>query len=153
MLVWQIDGELQPVEWEDALVATAKTLRAAGEKTAVVAGGLSDAEVTRHASHETRVRTIVKPPRQVFPADMTDIQLNWEYKGWFNAYFTSGCFSMVYILRLCVLLFTSSITSDGSEGRGSGEASVWCQCLMVLYSLPAVSDGGEGSGEALCVSV
>ena len=43
---WQIDGELQPVDWEDALVATAKTLRAAGEKTAVVAGGLADAEVT-----------------------------------------------------------------------------------------------------------
>lgn len=40
----RIDGELQPVEWEDALVATAKTLRAAGEKTAVVAGGLCDAE-------------------------------------------------------------------------------------------------------------
>ncbi|XP_043231894.1 NADH-ubiquinone oxidoreductase 75 kDa subunit, mitochondrial-like [Amphibalanus amphitrite] len=40
----RIDGELQPVEWEDALVATAKTLRASGEKTAVVAGGLCDAE-------------------------------------------------------------------------------------------------------------
>ena len=33
------------MDWEDALVATAKTLRAAGEKTAVVAGGLCDAEV------------------------------------------------------------------------------------------------------------
>ncbi|XP_014262214.1 NADH-ubiquinone oxidoreductase 75 kDa subunit, mitochondrial [Cimex lectularius] len=37
-------GDLLPVEWEDALVATAKALKNGGEKVAAVAGGLCDAE-------------------------------------------------------------------------------------------------------------
>jgi len=40
----RIDGELKPVEWEDALVAAAKRLVAAGPRVAAVAGGLADAE-------------------------------------------------------------------------------------------------------------
>lgn len=39
-----IHGELKPVEWEDALLTTAKSLRISGEKTAFIAGGLTDAE-------------------------------------------------------------------------------------------------------------
>lgn len=37
-------GELESVEWEDALVSVAKAMLRAGEQTAAVAGGLADAE-------------------------------------------------------------------------------------------------------------
>lgn len=38
-------GELEAVEWEDALVSVAKAMLKAGDQTAAVAGGLADAEV------------------------------------------------------------------------------------------------------------
>lgn len=38
------NGELQPVEWESALIATAKNLQNAGSKVAGIAGGLADVE-------------------------------------------------------------------------------------------------------------
>lgn len=40
----KINGELKPVEWESALVAVARNLQKAGNKVAVVAGGLADVE-------------------------------------------------------------------------------------------------------------
>jgi hypothetical protein len=39
-------GELIAVEWEDALIAVSKAIKAAGRNIAAVAGGLVDAEVT-----------------------------------------------------------------------------------------------------------
>lgn len=39
-------GELVAVQWEDALIAVSKAIRAAGRDVAAVAGGLADAEVT-----------------------------------------------------------------------------------------------------------
>lgn len=41
-------GELEAVEWEDALVSVAKAMLKAGDQTAAVAGGLADAEVYTH---------------------------------------------------------------------------------------------------------
>lgn len=38
------NGELQPVEWESALIATAKNLLNAGGKVAAIAGSLADVE-------------------------------------------------------------------------------------------------------------
>ena len=38
------NGELQPVEWESALIAVAKNLQNAQGKVAAVAGGLADVE-------------------------------------------------------------------------------------------------------------
>lgn len=38
------NGELQPVEWESALIATAKNLQNAGGKVAAIAGSLADVE-------------------------------------------------------------------------------------------------------------
>jgi hypothetical protein len=39
-------GELIAVEWEDALIAVSKTIKAAGRDIGAVVGGLVDAEVT-----------------------------------------------------------------------------------------------------------
>jgi hypothetical protein len=39
-------GELIAVEWEDALIAVSKAIKAAGRDIAAIAGGLVDAEVT-----------------------------------------------------------------------------------------------------------
>jgi hypothetical protein len=39
-------GELVAVEWEDALIAVSKAIKAAGQDIAAIAGGLVDAEVT-----------------------------------------------------------------------------------------------------------
>jgi NADH dehydrogenase (ubiquinone) Fe-S protein 1 len=39
-------GELIAVEWEDALIAVSKAIKAAGRDIAAVVGGLVDAEVT-----------------------------------------------------------------------------------------------------------
>jgi hypothetical protein len=38
-------GELVAVEWEDALIAVSKAIKAAGRDVAAIAGGLADAEV------------------------------------------------------------------------------------------------------------
>ncbi len=38
------NGELQPVEWESALIAAAKNLQNAGGKVAAIAGSLADVE-------------------------------------------------------------------------------------------------------------
>lgn len=38
------NGELQPVEWESALIAAAKNLQNAGGKVAAIAGALADVE-------------------------------------------------------------------------------------------------------------
>jgi hypothetical protein len=40
------NGELVAVEWEDALIAVSKAIKAAGRNVAAIAGGLVDAEVT-----------------------------------------------------------------------------------------------------------
>jgi hypothetical protein len=39
-------GELVAVEWEDALIAVSKAIKAAGRDIGAVVGGLVDAEVT-----------------------------------------------------------------------------------------------------------
>jgi hypothetical protein len=39
-------GDLIAVEWEDALIAVSKAIKAAGRDIAAIAGGLVDAEVT-----------------------------------------------------------------------------------------------------------
>lgn len=39
-------GELVAVEWEDALIAVSKPIKAAGRDIAAIAGGLVDAEVS-----------------------------------------------------------------------------------------------------------
>jgi hypothetical protein len=45
-LLKNANGELVAVEWEDALIAVSKAIKAAGRDIAAIAGGLVDAEVT-----------------------------------------------------------------------------------------------------------
>ena len=53
------NGELVAVEWEDALIAVSKAIKAAGRDIAAVAGGLVDAEVTKgDLCFHTECRTI-----------------------------------------------------------------------------------------------
>jgi NADH dehydrogenase (ubiquinone) Fe-S protein 1 len=45
-LLKNANGELVAVEWEDALIAVSKAIKAAGRDVAAIAGGLVDAEVS-----------------------------------------------------------------------------------------------------------
>jgi hypothetical protein len=45
-LLKNASGELVAVEWEDALIAVSKAIKAGGRDIAAIAGGLVDAEVT-----------------------------------------------------------------------------------------------------------
>jgi len=45
-LLKNASGELVAVEWEDALIAVSKAIKAAGRDIAAIAGGLADAEVS-----------------------------------------------------------------------------------------------------------
>jgi len=76
----RVDGQLEPVEWEDALVVTAKTLRAAGGKTAVVAGGMCDAEtLTTVKDLVNRLGSEMLCTEETFPTDGSGTDLRSNY--------------------------------------------------------------------------
>lgn len=72
------DGELQPVEWESALIAAAKALQAAKGKIAVVAGALADAEaMVAYKDLLQRLGSETVCTEQAFPKGGGDLRSNY----------------------------------------------------------------------------